>query len=87
MIEDVVDGHGAEEVVLLVDHRTADQIVGSEVAGQRPQRGVGRQAGQVGVHDAADQVGGRFAQQRLQVHAAQIAAGGGGGRRAHHEHQ
>ncbi len=87
MVEHVIDGHRAQQVVFCVDHRTADQIVGSEVSGDRRQRVLGAQAGQIGVHNAADQCGGWLAQQSLQVHAAQIASRRRRGRRPRHEHQ
>ncbi len=87
VVEHVVHGDRAQQVTFVVDHRPADQIVGSEVTGQRGQRGLWYQAGQIGVDYAADQRCRRLAKQPLQVYTTQIAAGRSGRRRPHHEHQ
>ena len=82
VIEHVVDGHRAEQVVLVVDDRCAHQVVGREEPGDVGQRGIRRQVRHLGVQRAGDQFERRLAEQPLGVHAAQVPAGRGGLRRA-----
>ena len=87
VVEHVVDGDGAEQVVLVVDDRRADQVVRREVAGDLGQRGVRATAAPSRCRSTpADQLERRLAQQPLDVHAAQVAAGRVSLRRAADEH-
>ena len=86
VIEHVVDGDGAEQVLLVVHDRRADQVVGREEPGDVGECGVRRQLRHLGVDGAGHQFERRLAQQPLGVHAADVAAGRGGLRRPADEH-
>src|ERR1700712_3024511 len=78
MIQHVIDGHRPEQMLLVVDHRRAHQVVGREEARDLGQTGVGGHACHVLVDRAGDEVERRLPQQTLGVDAAEIAPGRGG---------
>lgn len=86
MVEQVVHGHRSQQVVLVVNHRSAHQVVGGEVASHGGQRGLRSEREQVSVHNSADQLGRRVTKQPLQMHTTQVVPSGRGRGRARDEH-
>lgn len=65
MVEHVVDRHRADEMLLVVDDRSADEVVRREVPGHGRQAVLRAELGQRLVDDSADQAGGRFTKELL----------------------
>ena len=75
VVDDVVDGDGAEQVAVLVDDGQRDQVVRREVAGDLLQRRLRAERLELVVDDAGHQRRRRLAQQPLEVGDAEVAAG------------
>ena len=75
VVEQVVDGDGAEQPAVLVDDGRCDEVVGGEVPRTSSRLDVGPQRLDVGVEHVTDQRRRRLAQQPLDVRDAEQPAG------------
>ena len=74
-VEEVVDGHRAQQVSVLVHDGAAHEVVGGEIAGHGLDRVPWAQVAQIGIQQVADEGGRWVAQQHLQVRATEVLAG------------
>jgi hypothetical protein len=87
VVEQVVDGDGAEQPALVVDDGGCHQVVRREVGGDVLEGRLGPQVADPGVERTGDQRRGWLAEQPLDVGDADQPAGGGLQRRAHDVHE